>query len=141
MANLCTSSCICVSRRKRGEFCFSPMVCGGKPYSSSDVRCFPVFGKSGNGDVKVQFVDNLFYGAHLPFSAVGDKKVGQGSVLLDSALITPFYNLFHGCIVVRSFHSLDVILPVVFLGRLSFDEDNASGNRVRALDVGVVKTL
>ena len=101
----------------------------------------PVFGKSGNGDVKVQFVDNLFYGAHLPFSAVGDKKVGQGSVLLDSALITPFYNLFHGCIVVRSFHSLDVILPVVFLGRLSFDEDNASGNRVRALDVGVVKTL
>ena len=37
MANLCTSSCICVSRRKRGEFCFSPMACGGKPYSSSDV--------------------------------------------------------------------------------------------------------
>ena len=43
---------------------------------------FSFFGKSGNGDIKVQFVDNLFYGAHLPFSAVGDKKVGQGLSLI-----------------------------------------------------------
>ena len=32
MANLCTSSCLSVSADGKGEFCFSPMVCGGKPY-------------------------------------------------------------------------------------------------------------
>ena len=38
MAKRCTSSCICSSRWKRGVFCFSPMVCGGNPKSSSRVR-------------------------------------------------------------------------------------------------------
>ena len=48
---------------------------------------FAIFGKSGDGDVQAKLVYHLFYGAHLPFSTVGDKKVGQGCFLFYSALM------------------------------------------------------
>ena len=77
----------------------------------------------------------------MPFSAVGDKKVGEGAVLFDSALVTPFHDLFHGCIVIGAFHCFDIVLPIVLFGRFTFDENDACRNRVRPLDVGIIKTF
>ena len=39
MAKRCTSSCICSNRRNRGLCCLMPMVRGGNPKRTSDVRC------------------------------------------------------------------------------------------------------
>jgi len=102
---------------------------------------FAIFGKSGDGDVQAKLVYHLFYGAHLPFSTVGDKKVGQGSFLFYGALIAPFYDFFHGGIVIRSLYGLDIVLAVILLGRFPLDEDHAPGHGVGTLDVGVVETF
>ena len=77
----------------------------------------------------------------MPFSTVGDKKVGQGCFLFYSALIAPFYDLFHGGIVIRSLYGLDIVLAVILLGRFPLDEDHAPGHGVGTLDVGVVETF
>lgn len=52
MAKRCTSSCICSSNLKRGECCFNPMVCGGKPNKSSEVRCFLSLARPAMGMVR-----------------------------------------------------------------------------------------
>ena len=102
---------------------------------------FAILGKSGDGDVQTKFVHHLFYGAHLPFPAVGDKKVGQGSFFFYGALIAPFYDFFHGSIVVRPLYGLDIVLAVIFLGRFPLDEDHAPGHGVGTLDIGVVEAF
>ena len=42
--------------------------------------------------------------------------------LFYSALIAPFYDLFHGGIVIRSLYGLDIVLAVILLGRFPLDE-------------------
>ena len=79
MANLCTSSCICVSRRKRGEFCFSPMVCGGKPYSSSDVRCFPSLASPAMGMSRFSLSTTSFTALICPFPPSVIRRSGRGA--------------------------------------------------------------
>ena len=97
--------------------------------------------QSGYRDVQAKLVQDFFYGAHLSFPAVGDKKVGQGGVLLCGALVTASDDLLHRGIVIRAFHRLDVVFAVVFLGWFPFDEDHTAGHRVCPLDVGVVEAF
>ena len=78
MANLCTSSCICVSRRKRGEFCLSPIVCGGKPYSSSDVRCFPSLASPAIGISRFNSSIISFTALICPFPPSVIRRSGRG---------------------------------------------------------------
>ena len=78
---------------------------------------------------------NLSYDLHLPLPTVGDNQVGQGSVLVYSALITPSHHLFHRSIIVRSHHRLDKILPVVLFRGFGFLEHHAGSYRIRTLNV------
>ena len=57
-----------------GVFRFQSDDWGGKPYSSSEVRCAISLASPAMGDDALLPVHHLFYGAHLPFPTVGDKK-------------------------------------------------------------------
>ena len=117
-----------------------PIVSGGKPNRSSEVRCFRLC-QPGNRNIQVQFVlDHFAYDFHLPLSTVGDDQVGQGSLFDDGTLVAATYDLFHGGVVVRADNRFDVVFPVIFFDGFAILKTTRS-YRVASLYIGIVETL
>ena len=101
-----------------------------------------VLGKSHNGNLQVQLVFyHLPYHFHLSFSSIRQNEVGQFALLFQNTAVAAAYHLLHGGIIVRSHHRFDKVFPVVFFAGFGFLEHHAGSHCIRALNVGVIKTL
>ena len=122
-------------RQDLEQFAFDVQADGlrGKPVEEFVGTVAVVFGKAGDGDVQVELVlDDRSYDLHLPFSAVGDDEVGEGSALFLHPAVASSYDFLHGGIVIRTGYGLDVVLAVVFPGGFHALVDDAPCDCIRS---------
>lgn len=100
-----------------------------------------ILGQTGNRDVEPQRHEHLVDDAHLPLAAVGDNQVGEFASLGLQAAVAAEDHLAHRGVVVGPLDRLDVEVAVLLARGTAVAEDDARGDGVRPLQVGVVEAL
>ncbi len=123
---------------------------GGGPFAEvegmrvfGNINLLKSFGKGNDSGLVVDayLLKRLHRGIELPFAPVNDDEVGQGLLGGDKAVVVAVDDLLHGGKVVNAFHGLDVEVAVLLFGRVAPFETDHGGDRVGALEVGVVKAF
>ena len=118
---------------------FIPTVSGGYPYNSSAVRWRLSLAKPPIGI----FNPNSSYTtwctmSNLSLSTVCQDQIGQIS-FSSMTLLYRLLDFYHGCVIIGSFHSFDVVFPIVFLWRFAHYKYDAGSNGITSGYVWIIK--
>ena len=86
-----------------------------------------IFLQSSDGNIQSQLLlNNFFSNIDLALSTVNDNQIWWRQTVTNDPTIAALDDLSHTGVVVRPYHSLDLVLAVILLARLTIDKDHHS---------------
>ncbi|MNN61824.1 hypothetical protein D3C81_1770810 [compost metagenome] len=77
----------------------------------------------------------------MTLASIDNNQVRSGQIFLQHPFVSAPDDLAHRIIIVRAFNGADFIFSVFLLGRLAIDEYDHRRDRIRSLNVGIIKRL